>query len=237
MAGRKLEFPCKAEGCLGLVSKWSKNGLCRVCMARTSSDRFIARHGKDKYLGVVAEWRKNNRDSIRQKHKEWRDKNRNTLRDCNRKYSRDKREKDLNYRLSGNIRSRLGDALRKAHVPRGKLSAVSDMGCSVEFLIQHLESLFEEGMNWDNYGGNGWTVDHVVPLSAWNLADESQFLAACNYRNLRPMWGSKNNSKNDRLTDEALSKFDELQKIFNLPKVVVSKEIEDGKRLDDVLGS
>ena len=44
-----------------------------------------------------------------------------------------------------------------------------------------------EMMSWDNYP-RLWEIDHIVPLSAFDLTDRKQFLEACNYTNLQPLW-------------------------------------------------
>jgi hypothetical protein len=74
---------------------------------------------------------------------------------------------------------------------------VRDLGCSVEELKTHLESKFQTGMTWENWGrGFGkWNIDHVMPLSAFDLTERAQFLIACNYTNLQPLWYEENQSK------------------------------------------
>jgi hypothetical protein len=102
---------------------------------------------------------------------------------------RNRRQSDINVRLANNLRNRIRDAVT---IKKG--SAVADLGCSVEALKAHLESQFQPGMNWLNYG-NGigkWNIDHIAPLSKFDLTDRNQFLIACNYKNLQPMWYIEN---------------------------------------------
>ena len=49
-------------------------------------------------------------------------------------------------------------------------------------------------MSWDNYGhGAGrWNIDHVKPLSAFNLVNRQEFLEANHYSNLQPLWHAEN---------------------------------------------
>ena len=74
-------------------------------------------------------------------------------------------------------------------------SAVGDLGCSVEFLKQYLEFKFQSGMTWDNHSQFGWHIDHIIPLSSFDLTDREQFLKACHYTNLQPLWWNENLSK------------------------------------------
>ena len=88
----------------------------------------------------------------------------------------------LNYRLAASLRIRLCQAI-KGKAKRG--SAVRDLGCSIEFLIGYLESQFSPGRTWGNRG-SVWHIDHIKPLSHYDLAVREQFLEACHWTNLRP---------------------------------------------------
>jgi len=66
-------------------------------------------------------------------------------------------------------------------------------------LIEHLQVQFRPGMTWDNYGRHGWTIDHIVPLSRFDLTDPRQAKIAFNYMNLQPLWYWENSSKGNRL--------------------------------------
>lgn len=73
-------------------------------------------------------------------------------------------------------------------------SAVSDLGCSIPEFKLYIENQFDEGMTWDNYG-NGeskWNIDHVIPLSSFDLTNRMEFLEACNWLNLQPLWWKDN---------------------------------------------
>lgn len=101
---------------------------------------------------------------------------------------------DIQFRLSSLLRSRLYHAL-KSHQKAG--SAVQDLGCTITEFKRHLESQFQPGMTWDNQGKSGWHLDHIIPLSKFNLQDRQQFLIANNYTNLQPMWAKDNLVKQD----------------------------------------
>lgn len=74
-------------------------------------------------------------------------------------------------------------------------------------LKQHLESLWEPWMSWDNYGGTSndirktWWVDHIVPQSAllFNSLDHPNFLECWSLKNLRPLEKKANMSKGSNL--------------------------------------
>lgn len=112
------------------------------------------------------------------------------------KRRRERYASDMSFRLSCNLRNRLGKMIR------GKSkngSAVKDLGCSIEELKIHLEKQFKSGMNWENYGfgENKWNIDHIIPLSSFDLKNRSEFLNACNFLNLQPLWHTENIVKSD----------------------------------------
>lgn len=112
----------------------------------------------------------------------------------------ERKKKDPNYRIACNIRNRL----RMALIGRQKVgSAVNDLGCSIEQFVFWLEQKFYdnkttgEPMTWNNYGSK-WHIDHVRPLASFDLTDMAQFLHACHYSNLQPMWAKENLEKGDK---------------------------------------
>jgi hypothetical protein len=109
-------------------------------------------------------------------------------------YIRSKYNNDLNFRLSDILRSRLNKAIKG--IRRG--SAVKDLGCSIEELKVYLESKFLPEMTWNNYGKYGWHIDHIKPLSGFNLSNIEQLKEACHYTNLQPLWAKDNLSKGSK---------------------------------------
>jgi hypothetical protein len=114
-------------------------------------------------------------------------------------------EESPQYRLSVSLRDRLRKAVSLGRgFKRG--SAVRDLGCSLEQLRDHLESLFSAGMTWDNYG-SVWHVDHIYPMAKADIDDPVQLRAVCNWQNLRPMMAAENISKSDSVSPEAAELF------------------------------
>jgi len=101
---------------------------------------------------------------------------------------------DIQFRLQETLRNRIYSLIRN----KPKVgSAVRDLGCSVDYLIEHIESLFTLKMTWDNYG-TYWEIDHIQPLSSFDLTDRAQFLCAVNYTNLQPLTVEDNRRKGDK---------------------------------------
>jgi len=96
-------------------------------------------------------------------------------------------------KIARNLRSRLNKAIRGEYKTG---SAVRDLGCSIAEFKVYLESKWQDGMNWDNYGQ--WHIDHIKPLSKFNLTDPEELKKACYYTNLQPMWETDNLRKSSK---------------------------------------
>jgi hypothetical protein len=124
--------------------------------------------------------------------KRWREANRQRIRDLYKGY----RENDPHFRLSSNLRNRIYGVIRSRGHRKSKHTQEM-LGCSYAELIAHLESKFQPGMTWENYGREGWHVDHVIPLASAKTEEEIYRLN--HYTNLQPLWAKDNLSKSDRL--------------------------------------
>ena len=111
-------------------------------------------------------------------------------------YRKQRRAKDIQFRLSDLFRSRLRDAIKGKH--RLGISAMALLGCTIAEAITHLERQFKPGMTWDNHGLHGWHIDHIIPISAFDLTDPQQIAKACHYSNLQPLWARENQAKGNR---------------------------------------
>ncbi len=140
------------------------------------------------------QYRKDNPEYIAKLNKNWCENNRERVNKKSREWQNWKMRTDLDFRLRSLLRQRLYKAVRGRYRSG---SAVRDLGCSIVFLKQHLKSQFQEGMSWDNYGSE-WEIDHIKPLSLFDLSDRTQLLRACNWQNLQPLWVFDNRSKGNK---------------------------------------
>ena len=84
------------------------------------------------------------------------------------------------------------------------------MPYSIDDLKQHLESLWESWMNWDNYGGKSndermtWWIDHIKPHAMFNYQslDDPQFQECWALSNLRPLEKISNIRKNAKYEEK-----------------------------------
>ena len=90
--------------------------------------------------------------------------------------------------LRNRIRNALKGGAKSAHT-------VELLGNTIEGAKAHLESHFQPGMTWDNYGA--WHVDHIKPCAAFDLTDPAQQRACFHFTNLQPLWAVDNLKKSD----------------------------------------
>ncbi len=98
----------------------------------------------------------------------------------------------LNDKLGNTLRNRINKAIN-SNAKAG--SAVRDLGCTIDEFRLYIENQFQSGMTWENRGTFGWHLDHIVPLSKFNLTNTDDFKRACHYTNMRPLWWRDNLSK------------------------------------------
>lgn len=96
---------------------------------------------------------------------------------------------DIQYRLIVRLRNRLRQSLKYASV---RPHTAQLLGCSLPELKKHLEKQFRPGMTWSNHSHGGWHIDHIRPLSSFDLVDPKQLAEATHYSNLCPLWAEEN---------------------------------------------
>jgi hypothetical protein len=172
------------EKCRESARKYAQNNKEKV---RAKNSRLYERD-KDRILLRQKQLRDADIEATREKSREYRRKNRDHIN----RATRQRRAEDVQFRLGMVLRERLNKVVKRGQKAG---SAVSDLGCTVPELVEHLESQFSKGMTWDNWGVTGWHIDHIRPLCSFDLTDRDQWLDACSYKNLQPLWAKDNLSK------------------------------------------
>lgn len=138
-------------------------------------------------------YRKKNKEQIGFKQKEWRnsltDEEKEALKIKRNNYEKNRKSSDSLYKLKCSIRSIVCKSILN------KISKTSEiLGCSFEEFKIHIESQWEDWMNWDNYGNpkdgvfefnKTWDIDHIIPLSSAN--NEFEIIRLNHHTNLQPL--------------------------------------------------
>lgn len=173
---------------------------CKDCKKKIRKENYSK--NKIKELQQVKNYQLLNPDKKRSIRKNCYNKNKNKENQQSKNYNKIHRKElsekekirynnDINFKLKKNLRSRLNDVLKN----KKSGSAVKDLGCTLDELKLHIESQWQKGMNWNNHSPKGWHIDHIIPLSSFDLTDRQQFLKACHYTNLQPLWWEENLTK------------------------------------------
>ena len=170
----------------------------------TNTRYFVNNPGKSK--AISAKWHaKDPKKAQRiwiQNNSKWRDKNPDYEKQRRAKnpgyindYHKQRKAKDPLYRLQCNMRL-MGNRVVK-QLALGKKPACTEkwQGCTAEELKAYLESLFTEGMSWENYGKYGWHIDHIRPVSSFKFEEWEQIN---HYSNLQPLWAEDNLKKGNK---------------------------------------
>jgi len=98
---------------------------------------------------------------------------------------------DPQFRLKKLLRTRIWMAV---HCAYGKKAAgtFALLGCTRERFVKHIQSTFQPGMTWDNYGKHGWHIDHKVPLALFDLTKPDEQFKAFHFTNTQAMWWKDN---------------------------------------------
>lgn len=103
---------------------------------------------------------------------------------------------DITYKLGSLLRNRIWKALKIQGLQKND-TTMELTGCSKEELIEYLESQFSKGMTWENWSLYGWHIDHIRPVSSYDLSDPAQVKECFHYSNLQPLWAIDNLKKSD----------------------------------------
>ena len=142
-------------------------------------------------------WSKNNRGDLLTYHAKWREENKKYVNEYKREYERKRRAEDPKYRLCVRTRTAVWQMLKERGIKKSN-KTFDLLGYTIEELMTHLESLFTEGMTWDNYGE--WHVDHIKPMTSFSFesVDDAGFKECWDLKNLQPLWWNDNLSKGPR---------------------------------------
>jgi len=153
---------------------------------------------KGKVLQLTKQYKIENLDWYHKYNKRYYKQNEARIKETSKKNHYKRIKEDIGYRLLQRCRKRLYEAI-KGNVKSKR--TVELIGCSVEKLMEYLESQFTDGMSWNNYGK--WHVDHIKPCAMFDFSKLEQQQECFHYTNLRPLWAEDNIRKSAKY-EEAL---------------------------------
>lgn len=156
---------------------------------KENQNRFYAKNPAKK-TEYQKKYEENNKEKIAIQKKEYRIKNKEKLQLKANEYRVKRKLTDPLYKLKNSIRRNINNSLKRHGFSKNSKTK-EILNCSYEDFKLHIESLWEEWMNWSNYGlyngteGYGWDIDHIIPISS--AASEDELLELNKYINLTPL--------------------------------------------------
>ena len=98
------------------------------------------------------------------------------------------------------FRSKFSQAISRA-IYNSNIKYLSILSCDSHFLRKWLEFQFDEKMNWRNYGSY-FHIDHVKPISLFNIENENDRQIMNHWNNLQPLEKYENMKKSNKYNDE-----------------------------------
>lgn len=196
-----------------LITEYHKNGkyyysICKQCKRKYRVENYEReseiRKERDKLNNdkireqkreyrkgdVYKQYRINNSEKYKEYNIEYYKKNKDKVNKQKLEYFKTKYKTNELFRLSENIRRGISLSFKKNGFTKNSRTN-EILGCSYEEFKQHLESLWQPWMNWDNYGlyngelNYGWDIDHITPSSSCET--EEDIIKLNHYTNLQPL--------------------------------------------------
>ena len=191
-----IEFG-KCERC-----KDKLNYQCKECVASSRKQSY--------------ENNQESRTKTKERYQRWKMKNPSSYKNaCKKAESNRDKEERRNYnkilrrnlrknpvhRIRNNVSRQIIHALKRSHGSKRGESVLNKLDYTLEQLKEHLESQFNEKMNWDNYGSY-WHIDHIYPQSLlpYESLNDDNFKKCWELKNLRPLEAIENMKKSNKLT-------------------------------------
>lgn len=128
----------------------------------------------------------NNKQRISEYHKQSKD-HRNA-------YLKTRSQNDPLFRTIRSLRAWIHDVLKnKKETKTNQL-----IGCNSKDLKLWIEFLFSKEMSWSNYG-TYWHIDHVIPISFFDIENKDEQKTCFHWTNLRPLEARMNLQKSNKV--------------------------------------
>lgn len=167
-------------------------GKCKSCFSEESKEFKKIYRSKPENQIKIKEYRDLHGGLSPEERRKYYEENHEKVRATINKWKRKRYTEDINYNIEHRYRSRLQSVTRGVGY-RKQERTLSYLGCTNNEFTNHLESLFLEGMTWNNR--DSWDIDHKIPCCAFDLTDEEQLKECFNYKNLQPLWKQDNKHK------------------------------------------
>lgn len=189
----KITKVCRVCSIEKIVDEFVKSKrICKHCQKQYLKDRYLK--NREEELNKSKVNYQLNKDYIKERNRNYSKNNREKINKTIRKYKDEVLKKDPLWVIKNRVSIKIRRCLKNLGSTKSK-STLQIIGCTLEEFKIHIESLFQEGMSWENK--SLWDIDHVVPLAF--AENENEIILLNHYSNLRPLWRRENILKSDNI--------------------------------------
>lgn len=151
----------------------------------------------------------------------------NTCKDCQRKrhskYMRTRKQTEPLFKFIANYRTRVYKIFSKIDK---NIHTKELLGEDLDFIKKWFEFCFTEDMTFDNQG-SVWHVDHVIPISKFDVKNEDDVIDCFNWKNISPLSRLENITKKDNIIISQVKYHIEKLKSFCIKFPEKTEEVEE----------
>jgi len=192
LRSRKQFYQQNKEFVKNCSKKWYEENKEKASLRRKE------KRNKNKEQERIKEkaYRQKNKEAINERERAYWLKNKEQCIKQNIKYRKERAKRDTLFAAKEKLRKTVQHSFER--IKRNKPTNTEKLlGCSWEEAKNHIESLWTEGMSWENHGtGNDkWQIDHIRPVASFaeHELDQMNLIS-----NLQPLWMKDNLLKKDK---------------------------------------
>lgn len=187
---------CNCNKCISEYNKNYRYGHKRGEMLERK--RKYYEENKEKININFKKYREENKELVLERKRIYREKYREKInekqrsqeaRKNRRNWARNKMQTDPQFAIAQKLRKRIKNAFSVRDVK--KLAKTEELlGCTIDFFKNHIEKLFTPNMSWDILNTGIINLDHIIPISSFNLLIREEQLKCFHYTNYQPLWAT-----------------------------------------------
>jgi hypothetical protein len=175
------------------LSKFSRNkgtkdgflSVCKECHKNYMVSYYV--ENKETINNSAKDFYKNNIEMVRKRIKKYDLDNKEKLNFYKKELSKKKYKNDNLFKLVATVRNRIGIALKDQKSTSKTKKSLVYLGCNEKEYKIFIEQQFKPEMTWKNHGLI-WEIDHIIPISSFDLSLEENIYKAFNYKNTQPIF-------------------------------------------------
>ena len=196
--------------------KCGRKSHCKLCVIKyyqankekiNKRSRGHYKNNKEKILEQKKQYGQANKEKISEYHKQYGQANKEKIKQYKQankekinKRERTRRKNDEQHRTRKRLSSLLRKTLKTAKTTK-KNSTLNYIGCSIEFMKEHLNSTKKP--DW----GDDLHIDHIIPKTSFDHTNDEEIKKCWNWRNLRYLPAKENISKQNTLDMDLIKSY------------------------------